>query len=169
MQIIKYFMLLLVFMVSSLIGRFIAKKYSYRLEELEEIKNILNVFKAKIRFTYEPIPEIFREISNNARENIGQIFEKAGKNMQDFSAGEAWEKAVQTSETNLTNEDLHVLLMLSKMLGQTDVEGQISQIEITENFLEKQIKEAQQEKNKNEKLYHKLGTAIGLAIVIILI
>lgn len=169
MQIIKYFMLLLVFMVSSLIGRFIAKKYSYRLEELEEIKNILNVFKAKIRFTYEPIPEIFREISNNAKENIGQIFEKAGKNMQDFSAGEAWEKAVQTSETNLTNEDLHVLLMLSKMLGQTDVEGQISQIEITENFLEKQIKEAQQEKNKNEKLYHKLGTAIGLAIVIILI
>ena len=169
MQIIKYFMLLLVFIASSLIGRFIAKKYSYRLEELEEIKNILNVFKSKIRFTYEPIPEIFREIASNAQENIGQIFEKAEKNMQDFSAGEAWEKAVQTSETNLTNEDLHVLLMLSKMLGQTDVEGQISQIEITENFLEKQIKEAQQEKNKNEKLYRKLGTTIGLAIVIILI
>lgn len=169
MQIIKYFMLLLVFIASSLIGRCIAKKYSYRLEELEEIKNILNVFKSKIRFTYEPIPEIFREIASNAQENIGQIFEKAGKNMQDFSAGEAWEKAVQTSETNLTNEDLHVLLMLSKMLGQTDVEGQISQIEITENFLEKQIKEAQQEKNKNEKLYRKLGTTIGLAIVIILI
>ena len=169
MQIIKYFMLLLVLITSSLIGRFIAKKYSYRLEELEEIKNILNVFKSKIRFTYEPIPEIFREIASNAQENIGQIFEKAGKNMQDFSAGEAWEKAVQTSETNLTNEDLHVLLMLSKMLGQTDIEGQISQIEITENFLEKQIKEAQQEKNRNEKLYRKLGTTIGLAIVIILI
>lgn len=162
-------MLLLVLITSSLIGRFIAKKYSYRLEELEEIKNILNVFKSKIRFTYEPIPEIFREIASNAQENIGQIFEKAGKNMQDFSAGEAWEKAVQTSETNLTNEDLHVLLMLSKMLGQTDIEGQISQIEITENFLEKQIKEAQQEKNRNEKLYRKLGTTIGLAIVIILI
>ena len=56
MQIIKYFMLLLVFIASSLIGRFIAKKYSYRLEELEEIKNILNVFKSKIRFTFEPIP-----------------------------------------------------------------------------------------------------------------
>ena len=169
MQIIKYLMLLFVFIGSSFIGRCIAKKYSYRLEELEEMKNILNVFKSKIRFTYEPIPEIFREITNNAKENIGQIFEKAEKNMQNFSAGEAWEKAVQTSETNLINEDLHVLLMLSKMLGQTDVEGQISQIEITENFLEKQIKEAQQEKNRNEKLYRKLGTTIGLAIVIILI
>lgn len=131
MQIIKYLMLLFVFIGSSFIGRCIAKKYSYRLEELEEMKNILNVFKSKIRFTYEPIPEIFREITNNAKENIGQIFEKAEKNMQNFSAGEAWEKAVQTSETNLINEDLHVLLMLSKMLGQTDVEGQVSQIEIT--------------------------------------
>ncbi len=169
MQVIKCFMLLLVFIASSFIGRYIAKKYSYRLEELEEIKNILNVFKSKIRFTYEPIPEIFKEMANNAKENIGQIFEQARKNMQNLSAGEAWENAVQTSETNLTDEDKHVLLMLSKMLGQTDVEGQISQIEITENFLEKQIKEAQQEKDKNEKLYRKLGTTIGLAIVIILI
>ena len=148
MQIIKCFMLLFVFIGSSYIGRCIAKKYSYRLEELEEIKNILNIFKSKIRFTYEPIPEIFREIASNTKENLGQIFEKAEKNMKDFSAGEAWEKAIQTSETNLTNEDLHVLSMLSKMLGQTDVEGQISQIEITENFLEKQIKEAQQEKKQ---------------------
>lgn len=169
MQVIKYFMLLLVFIASSFIGRCIAKKYAYRLQELEEMKNILNVFKSKIRFTYEPIPEIFREIASNAKENIGQIFEKAGKNMQNFSAGEAWKSAVQTSETNLTDEDLHVILMLSKMLGQTDVEGQISQIEITENFLEKQITEAEEEKNKNEKLYRKLGTTIGLAIVIILI
>ncbi len=77
MQTIKYFMLLLVFIASSLIGRCIAKKYSYRLEELEEMKNILNVFKSKIRFTYEPIPEIFKEIASNAKENIGRIFEKA--------------------------------------------------------------------------------------------
>ena len=57
---------------------------------------------------------------------------------------------------------------LSKLLGQTDSEGQISQIEITQNFLNTQIKDAEEEKRKNEKLYSKLGTTIGLAIVIIL-
>ncbi len=62
--------------------------------------------------------------------------------MEKISAGEAWEKAIQESDTNLTKEDKDVLLMLSKMLGQTDVEGQTSQIEITGEFLEKQIKEA---------------------------
>lgn len=40
---------------------------------------------------------------------------------------------------------------------------------MTEGFVEKQIKQAQEEKNKNGKLYRKLGLAIGLAIVIILI
>ena len=77
MQIIKYIMLLFIFIGSSLIGRYISKKYGYRLEELEEIKNILNVFKSKIRFTYEPIPEIFKEVADKSKDNIGNIFRNA--------------------------------------------------------------------------------------------
>jgi stage III sporulation protein AB len=55
-------MLFLVFILSNVIGNYIAKGYMLRLEELEEIKNALNIFKTKIKFTYEPIPEIFGEI-----------------------------------------------------------------------------------------------------------
>lgn len=51
----------------------------------------------------------------------------------------------------------------------SDLEGQISQIEITEQFLETQIKQAEEEKQKNEKLYQKLGVIVGLAIVVILV
>ncbi len=40
---------------------------------------------------------------------------------------------------------------------------------MTEELLETQIQEAQEEKKKNEKLYQKLGTIGGLALVIILI
>lgn len=49
------------------------------------------------------------------------------------------------------------------------MDGQLSQIEVTESFLGEQIRQAQEEKNKNEKLYQKLGMMIGLAIVIVLI
>ena len=153
MQILKFFMLLLIFISSTLIGKCISKKYAYRLEELEEIKSILNVFKSKIRFTYEPIQEIFKEISNKAKANIGDIFKKAEENMRYLSAGEAWEKAVKTSETNLTKEDTNVLLMLSKMLGQTDVEGQISQIEITRRIFRKTNKRSTERKKIKMKNY----------------
>ena len=47
--------------------------------------------------------------------------------------------------------------------------GQISQIEVTSNFLDEQIKRAEIEKEKNEGMYRKLGMIIGLGIVIILI
>ena len=88
--------------------------------------------------------------------------------MKSNNANISWEKAIDESITNLKEEDKHILKTLSKLLGQTDSEGQISQIEITENFLEGQIKSAQEERQKNEKLYSRLGTTIGLAIVIIL-
>ena len=93
---------------------------------------------------------------------------KAKENMKEISAGEAWEKAVEETECNLNNEDKKIVKTLSKLLGKTDVEGQISQIEITEKFLEGQIKEAEEERRKNEKLYTRLGTVMGLTIVIIL-
>jgi len=78
--------------------------------------------------------------------------------MRDNTANIAWEEAVENTKNNLKEEDKQTLKTLSKLLGMTDTEGQISQIKI-----------AQEEKNKNERLYRKLGTTIGLAIVIVLI
>lgn len=168
MQIIKYFILSLILFGTSLIGKLISKGYLYRLEELKEIKSALNILKTKIKFTYEPIPEIFKEISENVDKNIGNIFKQSSERMKYLTANKAWEQAVEESKTNLKLQDKNVLKKLSKLLGQTDAEGQISQIEITENFLEIQIKEALEEKQKNEKLYTRLGTIIGLTIIIVL-
>lgn len=168
MQIIKYILLITIFSLSTGIGLIISKMYENRVLELKEFKNILNIIKTKIKFTYEPIPEIFGEISKNSSSNISNIFKKAKEKMKEKNASQAWEETIDESDCNFSKEDKQVLKTLSKLLGQTDSEGQISQIEITQNFLNTQIKDAEEEKRKNEKLYSKLGTTIGLAIVIIL-
>ena len=168
MVFVKYFILFLILVFSTLIGKFLSNKYIYRLEELEDVKNSLNILKTKIKFTYEPIPEVFGEIAENVNSNISRLFLLAKHNMEKMSAGEAFEEAVDNFTCNLNLEDKKVIKMLSKLLGRTDVEGQISQIEVTEEFLENQIKEAEEEKKKNERLYTRLGTVIGLTIVIIL-
>lgn len=168
MQMIKYTILFFILLASTLIGRFLSKKYVYRLEELEEMKNALNILKTKIKFTYEPIPEVFEEIAKNTNKNISKIFGLAKEKMQEESASSAWEKSIDEVVCNMKDEDKKILKTLSKLLGQTDTEGQISQIEITENFLEGQIKEAIILRQKNEKLYTRLGTIMGLTIVIVL-
>ena len=169
MQMIKIVILFVIFLLSNFIGKIIAGKYKYRLDELKEMKNALNIFKTKIKFTYEPIPEIFEEISQKTSKNIGKIFLNAKSKMEKQTAGKSWEEAVFESENNLNKEDKETLSIMSKMLGKSDLDGQISQIDITLNFLDKQIEEAEIEKSKNERLYKKLGTIMGLTLVIILI
>lgn len=169
MQVIKYIILFLILMLSSILGKILSKKYVHRLEELEEFKNSLNIFKNKIKFTYEPIPDIFDEISKTRIKNVGNIFKSAKEKMNNQNANIAWEESIDESYNNLKEDDKNVLKTLSKLLGQTDIDGQISQIEITEKFLDIQIKEAVEDKQKNEKLFIRLGTIIGLAILIILV
>lgn len=157
-----------IFLSSSAIGMLISKKYEERVNELKEFRNALNMFKAKIKFTYEPIPEIFEQISEQITAKPGEIFKLASNNMKLLTAGDAWNMAIDTDLLNINEEDKNVLKNLSKLLGQTDIEGQINQIELTSNFLDEQIEKAEKEKLKNEKMYRTLGMIIGLAIVIIL-
>ncbi len=170
MQFLKYILLFFVFIASSSIGKVISEKYKLRLEELEEIKNSLNIFKTKIRFTYSPIGEIFDEIGQQTKNRtIEKIFKTARNNLEKSSASKAWKEALEETSSNMKKEDIDVLLNLGKLLGTSDLDGQISQIELTQNFLETQLKQAQEEKQKNEKLYQKLGSIVGLVVVIILI
>lgn len=89
--------------------------------------------------------------------------------MDEMSAGEAWKYAIQNSQTNMKKEDLIILENLEKLLGKTNIEGQLSEIELMEKFIIDQSKIAEDEQKKNEKMYRSLGIIAGLAIAIILI
>ena len=166
---IKVFILFLIFYSSLKVGKVIARKYYNRVSELKEMKNALNMFLTKIRFTYESVPESFNEIGNNIKGKVGEIFKSASNKMKNMSAGEAWEETIEKADTSLTDEDKNVIKNLGRMLGKTDLEGQVSEIKLVQNFLNTQIDIAEKEKQKNEKLYKTLGGVIGLAIVIILV
>lgn len=166
---IKVFILLFIFLGSLQAGKIIAKKYSNRVIELKEMKNALNMFLTKIKFTYESVPESFQEIGNNIGGNVGKIFRTASENMKEKSAGEAWEETIEKVETSLTEEDKGIIKKLGRMLGKTDLEGQVSEIKLVQDFLNTQIELAEKEKQKNEKLYKTLGGVVGLAVVIILV
>lgn len=158
-----------IFLTCSIIGVLKSKKYVYRVNELRDFKNALNIFKAKINFTYEPIPEIFNQISESSNSNIGGVFRKASYNMNFKSAGEAWNTAMETDVLNINTEDKNILKNLGKLLGKTDLKGQLNQIELTSSFLDNQIRKAEIEREKNERLYRTLGMTLGLVIVVILL
>lgn len=171
MIIIKFIILITIFGASTSIGFLMSKKYKNRVIELREFKNGINTLEAKIRFTYEPISEIFSQISKNDQNNISKIFKKASNYIGENTTKEAWNKAIEElkPQLNLNDEDIRIIQNLGNLLGKTDIEGQISEIKVTSNFIDTQIIKAEEERKKNEKMYRNLGTIVGLAIVIILI
>ena len=169
MYIFKYFLLILIFSLSSAIGITISKIYENRVKELKEFKNILNIMKTKIKFTYEPLQEMFKEIAKDNSTKIEKIFGKMANQINYAQVSDVWTNCIQEADICINQEDKDVLKKLGKLLGQTDVEGQVSEIDVTQCFLDVQIEKAEEEKKKNQKMYKTLGVVIGLVFVIILI
>ena len=71
--------------------------------------------------------------------------------------------------TELTDYDRNVFSSTLKNLGRSDLTSQINIIQNGISILENQIKEANEIKLKNSKLYRTIGTITGLMIVVIFI
>lgn len=167
-MILKFIISGLIIYVCTYLGICKAKTYEVRERELKRIKTSLAFFKSKVEFTYEPIQEIFTQISKSVYLHKDNIFLRTVELLKAYNIEYAWENAVEENSA-FNKEDKEVLKMFAKLLGKTDKNGQISEIEITQSFVQKQLEKAEIEKNKNVKLYRTLGISLGVGIVIILI
>lgn len=155
--------------ICSYIGIDKSKTFSTRVFKLRNLKNSFNIFKTKLEFTYEPIKEIFTEISEIVYKNKNNIFKSYVENMKNGNFEDAWTLAVAENSFSLSKDDIKIISSFGNLLGKTDLKGQINEIELANNFLDKQIIEAEEIRKKNDKLYKSLGIIIGIAVVIVLV
>lgn len=166
---LKFLNIVSIILICSYIGIDKAKTFSARVFKLRNLKNSLNIFKTKLEFTYEPIKEIFTEISEIVYKNKNNMFKSYVDNMKNGKLEDAWALAVAENSFSLSKEDIKIISNFGNLLGKTDLKGQINEIELANNFLDKQIIEAEEIRKKNDKLYKSLGIIIGITIVIVLI
>ena len=167
MTILKYMLLIFIAFVTSYIGFLKAADYEVRCLDLKLFQNALIMFKSKIEFTHEPIKNIFESISHIIYQDKDNVF--LNTNIQDDSLYNSWSKAVDMTKKGFNNEDIKIIKSFGKLLGKTDINGQINEIELTLKLIEKQIENAEKEREKNSKLYKTLGITCGIGICIILI
>lgn len=160
MIVVKFVMLGLIVWICSYLGNIKAKAFEKRYLELKKFKRGLGIFKSKLEFTYEPISEIFTDISRFVYEGEDNIFKR-------FIENNDWDLAVE-EEDNFEDSDKEVVKSFGKMLGKLDKDGQLNEIYLADGFVNKQIESAFEIKQKNEKLYKVLGRSVGIAIAIVL-
>ena len=166
---IKLVLFFLIIASASGIGTMLSQKYINRVKQLKSFKSALNMLETKMQYTYLPLKEIFLDISKSLPGEVGAFFREVSEQIEMFGATIGFNKTLDKTKIDITKQDKEVLKNLSKMLGATDISGQISEIELTQTFLDKQIEQAEVEKEKNAKLYRTLGVVAGITIVIILL
>jgi len=167
-MILKFLLGIGIIFCSFKIGILISQKYVCRLEELEELKNNFQIIENKIKYTYEPLEEIFYSISEISSLQIGIFFKNVAQNIKKQGTENAWKNSIRSLDTSLNKEDKEALKEFGTLLGKTNKEGQINQIKYILDLLNIQIEKAKNEREKNETIYKKLGLILGIGLVIII-
>ncbi|NFV11889.1 stage III sporulation protein SpoAB [Clostridium sporogenes] len=165
---------LLIFAGSLYWGITTANKFKYRRDELLELERCVSELKNEITYTYTSIPDILMNISLKSKKPISTLFEKISNMLyknQVNSIYEAFTKVFSEEKNNmaLEEEDINIILDLSKNLGQWDPKGHEDIMELTLYNLKKQSNRADEIMIKNMKMYRYLGFSIGAVLVIIFI
>ena len=170
----KGFFLLIIVLLSSLIGYLYGEGFRNRLSQLRELKRALIDFENDIVYTYTPLPESIESIDLKAKSPIKELFNEISfklKNNEVENVYMAFKESINEhkKEMNLRNKDFEILLDLSKSLGETNVEGQIKIFNLAKEKLDIELEIAEDECNKNTKVYRYLGVAVGAMIAIFLV
>ncbi len=165
---------IIVIVSCSFLGLILSRDCKRRPAQLRELQSILQMFENQISYLSDVIMEAFERISRIGGSDTCAFFTRTIeilKKNKTISASEAWERAVKQCicRTALNKEDEEILLAFGKMLGNTDLDGQIKNIRLTLGQLKLQEDKAEESRRKNENMYKSLGVLGGIAVVIVLL
>ncbi|MPQ42765.1 stage III sporulation protein SpoAB [Clostridium tarantellae] len=169
----RFFLLMLIVMLCSLIGYSYGEQFNNRYIQLQELMRALIDLQNEIIFAHTPLPNALNKIGEKCKEPIKillkDISEKLSKN-EVSNVYIAFKCSINDHKKNLNlkNEDYDVFLDLSKSLGETNVDGQSKLFSLAKEKLNSLLKIAEKECNSNRKVYRYLGVSVGAMISIFL-
>jgi stage III sporulation protein AB len=171
-MILKILGSIIIITASSFIGYYLSFNCSKRPLQLKTLQGLIKVLENEIRFLSSYIPDAFKRIYKSVDSPVAEFFKGTVENLNSdkgLNASQAWEMSISKNifKTALNKEDKEILISFGKMLGNSDLEGQIKNIGFILNQLDQQEKKAEEIKKKNETLYRALGFLGGVAIILL--
>lgn len=142
------------------------KRHNY----LKLVMLMLEETSVLIRFKACTVFEIASSLQNDARFKELEFLDKIDVNSTDLKFSELWSNAVnEVNISYLKKKDLECLLAIGNNLGNSDIEGQLSNILLEKEEIKFQINEAETEENTKSKMFRTLGVLSGAFISLIII
>lgn len=154
--------------ICTVMGYYFSKRLKMREEQLCETLLFIKELTVQIRYTNAKIGDILKNASDNiAYRNLYFVTDCILLNEnEDFHL--IWQEGVK-KQPFLNQRDKELLFALGEHLGETDSEGQLSFLEMTEAMLAEQREEAREERSTKSKMYRSVGLLCGLALGIMVL
>lgn len=165
---------IIVICTTTIMGFYYAGIYTQRVNQLRIIQYALNILESEIVYTSTPLIEAFQNVSDKSGDPIKKLFSVMSNNLKEkttqsvLSAFKYAEKGLK-GEIYFGKEELEVIYSFMNSLGNSDIEGQKKNFNLTIKKLEAFELRAEENRKKNEKLFRYLGVSAGMLIVIVLI
>ncbi len=169
---IKVLISVAIISISTYIGILKSNKLKSREYILREMVTFLGLVENEIRYMMSILPNAYESARQKLNTNLKDVMGKIVVDMLKFDNTSLVDQSIVTNISTLDtlyDYDKNVFASTLKNLGRSDLDSQINIIENGINILQNQIKEANEVKLKNSKLYKTVGTITGIMIVIIFI
>ncbi len=154
---LKILLCLVVVLSSTVLGFYYSNRLFRRKEILQLFINNLKDAQTRIRYESSNLCEIFSDKFSDFTFDSEKIFLQQ------------WSELLKLYHDTLTKSDIKLLLSFAENLGKTDVNGEISHIQMYVELLSSSVNEAENSINSKSKLYRTFGVSVGLLISILLI
>lgn len=144
---------------------------SARIVALENIGALLEIFSVSIRFKHETVLRLIEEAESSSSCNrLGFLSTVRERFIASGNFPLAWKESVLEWFPNyLKPEDKTLLLEIGDFLGGSDIDGQLSNLQIKMETASKLLHEAEEEKKRKSKLFRSLGVLGGAFAAILLV
>lgn len=168
---IKILISIAILCITSYMGIEMSSSLSRREEILTDMVTFLKLVQNEMKYMLNSLPIAFevsrQKLNSMLKDVIGAIvvdMEKFGVEKVDMSIN-----INVNTLSELSPYDKQIIISTLKNLGRSDIESQSNIINNSIEILERQIKEANEFKLKNSKVYKTVGAISGLLIVVIFI
>ena len=156
------------------VGYLASRPYENRVIHLEDLILVLKIMQAEMEYRNDPLPELMERIAQGMTGKAGHFLHTVCsllKKDDRHDLYDSWKQAVDDvyGESSLVDKDKEILSQAGIELGKTDMASQQAMFVHLFQGLEKQRKEADEERRTKCRICRTLGAASGVLVVIMLL
>lgn len=164
---------LLIIFSTSWMGMLGGRRLADRPRQLEKLRSDLMLLEMEINYSITPLPQVLQKLASYSHWPINYLWQRTFDNLSNgegLTAEEAWIRSLESfaSKAALSNNDFTILKDFGSGLGLANRQEQVKKFKLLQEQLRAHQKEAEQIKQKSERIWRTMGVLGGIALVILL-